>query len=170
MSEENKIMVIHNNGTDMDEAIDGVINDLANEEIISAYAGDYRNKIEYVVNEEKRTVTAILTGTQYLAAYPLERMNNGVDPVDGDIEALTVLMLPNKFVATVRCVPDDTFDVNVGMRLAKKKLLTKIDRQRSQAWYRYKELLESRIAATMHCIKKYYSGYVPKLKSSDLRK
>ena len=157
-------------GVEMNDIVTEVLDTVSDEGIISAYSGDYRNKIEYVVNEEKRTVTAILMGTKFLAAYPLERMNNGIDPVDGDIEALSVLMLPNKFVATVRCVPEDTFDEAEGKRLAKKKLLVKIDRQRSRAWYRYKELLQNRILAVERCIGKYYSDYTPKPKPRDFWK
>lgn len=119
------------------------------------------NMVDYVVNEEKRTVTAILCGTRDGARDLLRKMYNGQAPYAyGDAEVLIALELPNKFVATARCAEGDTFDVEVGKKLAKKKLLTKYDRARTKAWYRYRDIMEKRMDAAMRAIKKYYSDAV----------
>lgn len=79
--------------------------------------------IKYVVNEEKRTVTAILEGTQFDA---VNRINNRMHNTDWEINSYDVpdkFLMPNKFVTTVKCDERDEFDVKFGMERAKKVVL-----------------------------------------------
>lgn len=113
------------------------------------------SKFEFVVNEEKRTVTAIMTNTSNNARRCLFRMDNKAAFICG-----TELNLPNKIVATVHCAEEDEFDAEVGKRLAKKKAYIKFDRMRTKAFYRYREFLEKRIEGVNKAIKKFYSDAV----------
>lgn len=115
------------------------------------------NSIQYVINIDKGTVTAIMENCRLGAFDALCRCNNG-KPVMSccDIEAMELLMLPDKLVATVRCCPEDDFDVKIGKRLARKKLCAKFDRYRQRAWNKYHNLLMKRLRATSKCIDKHY--------------
>lgn len=76
--------------------------------------------IEYVVNEEKRSVTAILRGTKFDA---VNRINNRLRDTDWEIDpcgALDKFLMPDKFVATVKCDERDTFNEQFGRGRAKK--------------------------------------------------
>lgn len=79
--------------------------------------------IKYVVNEEKRSVTAILEGTKFDC---VNRINNKLHNTGWEIEKWSVpekYIMPNKFVATVHCDERDEFDVEFGKSRAKKIVL-----------------------------------------------
>ena len=79
--------------------------------------------IKYVVNEEKRTVTAILEGTKFDC---VNRINNKLHNTDWEIDKWDVpknLLMPEKFVATVRCDERDTFNAEFGKNRARKIVL-----------------------------------------------
>lgn len=79
--------------------------------------------IKYVVNEKKRSVTAILEGTQYDA---VNRINNRLHNTDWGIDvndSPEKFIMPDKFVATIFCDERDEFNVKFGKRRAKKVVL-----------------------------------------------
>ena len=79
--------------------------------------------IKYVVNESKRSVTAILEGTKFDC---VNRINNKLHNTKWEIDkwdAPKEYLMPEKFVATVRCDDRDTFDVEFGKNRAKKVVL-----------------------------------------------
>lgn len=79
--------------------------------------------IKYVVNEEKRSVTAILEGTKFDA---VNRINNRLRETDWEIDpygALSKFLMPNKFVATVKCDERDVFNEQFGRDRAKKVVM-----------------------------------------------
>ena len=79
--------------------------------------------IKYVVNEEKRTVTAILDGTKFDC---VNRINNKLHNTGWEIDKYDVqdkYLMPDKFVATVRCDERDEFNVDFGKSRARKIVL-----------------------------------------------
>lgn len=79
--------------------------------------------IKYVVNEEKRTVTAILENTQFDC---VNRINNKLHNTKWEIEkwnAPKEYLMPARFVATVHCDERDDFDAEFGKERAKKVVL-----------------------------------------------
>lgn len=78
--------------------------------------------IKYFVNEEKRQVIAVLENTRYDAINKIEKML-------GDTEFCFCggkkYLMPNEFRAVVQCDERDEFDPEVGMRIAKERILTR---------------------------------------------
>lgn len=75
--------------------------------------------IKYIIIQEKRTVKAILENTQYDAC-------NKISKMIGDAPFCAVsnkYLMPNRFVVEVPCDERDEFDVEFGMKRAKKILL-----------------------------------------------
>lgn len=76
--------------------------------------------IKYFVNEEKRQVIGLLEDTTW-DAY------NKISKIVRDTEFCVVpnkkYMMPHSFRAIVKCDPSDDFNVEEGMRIAKKRIL-----------------------------------------------
>lgn len=114
------------------------------------------SSIEYRVNPDKRTVTAIMSNTSFAAADALERHYNGKDTfVWADAELTCALEMPERLVVTVHCHEDDEFTPDEGIHQAKRKLCKKLDKERRKAWNRYKNVLVARLDAATKCILKY---------------
>lgn len=103
-----------------------------------------RNYIEYYVNEEKKTVTAVLTGVRKEMSSMFEKKfaNAGFSARRdtwflGGIEALPDAMkfIPDKIVATATCAPEDDFDVEFGCSLARMRLIEKLYKYRERVSY-----------------------------------
>lgn len=103
-----------------------------------------RNYIEYYVNEEKKTVTAVLTGVRQEMSGMFEKKfaNAGFSAHGnawflGRTEALSDVMkfVPDKLVATATCVPEDDFDVEFGCSLARMRLIEKLYKYRERVSY-----------------------------------
>lgn len=103
-----------------------------------------RNYIEYYVNEEKKTVTAVLTGVRQEMSGMFEKKfaNAGFSAhgnawfIDG-VGALPDVMkfIPDKIVATATCAPEDDFDVEFGCSLARMRLIEKLYKYRERVSY-----------------------------------
>ena len=87
-------------------------------------------EVKIIVNEEKRTVVAIATDCTGDAMNELLKCdsnahvllainvgNNSGRPLIADS-----ILLPDTFVGIAHCHPDDEFDVNVGRRIALRKM------------------------------------------------
>ena len=76
--------------------------------------------IKYFVNADKRQVVAVLENTKWDAC-------NKIDKMMADSEFCLVLVkkyiMPSQFKVTVTCDPRDEFDVEVGKKIAKQRLL-----------------------------------------------
>ena len=76
--------------------------------------------IKYFVNEDKRQVIAVLENTKWDACNKIEKMM-------ADTEFCLVIvnkyLMPNQFKVTVTCDPRDEFDVEIGKKIAKQRLL-----------------------------------------------
>lgn len=103
-----------------------------------------RNYIEYYVNEEKKTVTAVLTGVRKEMSSMFEKkfMNAGFSAYRnewflGRTSALYEAMktIPDKIVATATCAPEDDFDVEFGCSLARMRLIEKLYKYRERVSY-----------------------------------
>ena len=103
-----------------------------------------RNYIEYYVNEEKKTVTAVLTGVRKEMSRMFEKKfaNAGFsarsnDWFVGGTKALPDVMkfIPDKLVATATCAPEDEFDVEFGCNLARMRLIEKLYKYRDRVSY-----------------------------------
>lgn len=75
--------------------------------------------IKYVVIPKKNTVKAILENTEYDAYNKINKMMRDT----GFCVCSDKYRMPNRFVANVVCDPRDKFDVEVGKRIAKKRIL-----------------------------------------------
>ena len=103
-----------------------------------------RNYIEYYVNEEKKTVTAVLTGVRQEMSNMFEKKfaNAGFSALGnawllGRTKALPDVMkfVPDKLVATATCAPEDDFDVEFGCSLARMRLIEKLYKYRERVSY-----------------------------------
>lgn len=103
-----------------------------------------RNYIEYYVNEEKKTVTAVLTGVRKEMSRMFEKKftNAGFSALRDDwfidgVGALPDVMkfIPDKLVATATCAPEDDFDVEFGCSLARMRLIEKLYKYRERVSY-----------------------------------
>lgn len=103
-----------------------------------------RNYIEYYVNEEKKTVTAVLIGVRKEMANMFEKkfMNAGFSARRnewflGRTSALYEAMktIPDKIIASATCSPEDEFDVEFGCSLARMRLIEKLYKYRERVSY-----------------------------------
>lgn len=103
-----------------------------------------RNYIEYYVNEEKKTITAVLTGVRKEMANMFEKkfMNAGFSAYRNEWflnrdSALHEAMktIPDKIIASATCSPEDEFDVEFGCSLARMRLIEKLYKYRERVSY-----------------------------------
>lgn len=103
-------------------------------------------KIEYIVNEEKRTVVAMIRGFQkelrrLYSKYGMGNSyewNGALSPVCRKIERL-----PDVYRSVVKCDLRDEFDIEVGKKKAKERLLLKVNLARENYLFDiYREGLE----------------------------
>lgn len=86
--------------------------------------------IHYFVNSKRRSVIAVLKDTAHDEVNSLYR-KMGYGDLPWDVEKAAVM--PDSFRVEVVCSPEDEFDVEVGKRLAKKRILDNYDRSRKKA-------------------------------------
>ena len=76
--------------------------------------------IKYFVNEEKRQVIGLLDGTRWDAYNKISKM---ILETDFCVAPNEKYMMPNEFRTVVTCDPRDEFSVEVGMKIAKKRIM-----------------------------------------------
>jgi hypothetical protein len=76
--------------------------------------------IKYFVNEDKRQVIAVLENTKWDAFNKIEKMMADTEFCLVPCEKYT---MPSQFKVVVTCDPRDEFDVEVGKKIAKKRVL-----------------------------------------------
>lgn len=76
--------------------------------------------IKYFVNEEKKQVIGLLENTRWDAVNKIEKM---VSNTGFCVTLKKKYMMPSRFKVTVTCDPRDTFDPEIGKRIAKKRIL-----------------------------------------------
>ena len=87
--------------------------------------------IHYVVNENKKTVVAILDNSQRGIYNDITCTNDAINKVKKlgifplDYKEREILRMAPKYTAKTTCVEPDVFDVEKGKEIAKKKVLDK---------------------------------------------
>ena len=76
--------------------------------------------IKYFVNEEKRQVIGVLENTRWDAYNKISKM---IRDTDFCVAPNEKYMMPTEFKAVVQCDPKDEFNVEVGMNIAKQRIL-----------------------------------------------
>ena len=97
--------------------------------------------IRYFINEEKRTVTAIHDFGIRGDAFENILKADSATPIDIDWD-YSGLRIDDKVVAVAKCHPEDEFDVEKGIEVARKKLLQKYNRMKFKAIERYIKTLD----------------------------
>ena len=87
--------------------------------------------IKYFINEEKKQVIGVLSGTRWDAYNKIDKM---LRDTDFCVAAHKKYMMPDKYRVVVRCDDRDVFDPEVGKQIAKKRILK-----------RYYEALDKRV-------------------------
>lgn len=77
--------------------------------------------IKYYVNNEKRQVIGVLDGTRYDACDRIDKMLDNTTFASYNQKYL----MPSSFKAIVTCDPADEFDPNVGMEIAKRRIMAR---------------------------------------------
>lgn len=100
--------------------------------------------IKYIVNEEKKTVKAILKtvdrkGHNITSTDALRRLYKVVGHKNFDLDTHPFLKMPNQYTATVTCLEGDVFDEKTGKKLAAKKVKDKYYRGLDRRLVRYYE-------------------------------
>lgn len=87
---------------------------------------DMSENFEYFVDEEKRTVVAVLSLPPTCImeeACSIINKGTGSHFVIDDISFQTNMLIKGEYVGKAVCHPNDTFDIDKGMRIAKIKAL-----------------------------------------------
>lgn len=78
--------------------------------------------IKYYENPEKKTVYAVLEDTRYDAAMKIAKVLGCTKSLRFD---LNKYVMPDTFKACAKCHPDDEYNPEVGMQIAKERLMRK---------------------------------------------
>lgn len=102
--------------------------------------------IRYVVNEEKRTVTAILTGCECDAHQIIVKRHMTFKDCFADEDSILLgrALMADKIVAVAKCHPDDTFYEEAGKQVAREKLNKKYRKELVRAmknWEKYQFIM-----------------------------
>lgn len=76
--------------------------------------------IKYFVNEEKRQVIGLMENTRWDAVNKIDKMIRDTDFCFSPSEKY---MMPSEFRTVVTCDPRDEFNVEIGKKIAKQRLL-----------------------------------------------
>lgn len=94
--------------------------------------------IVYKVDKENMTVTATLSGTENDARNQISKQIGGEQNLSFGYTEDFDCKIPNQFEATVKCSPHDSFDEEIGKRLAKRRCMRKYYNSKDYAietWY-----------------------------------
>lgn len=84
--------------------------------------------IRYYVNEEKKTVAAVIDNcAEDAVADLMDKFSNSFMP------NLAMLIIPDTLKAKVKCHPDDEWNEEIGKQVAKEKLIKKYNRAKANA-------------------------------------
>ena len=91
--------------------------------------------IKYFVNEEKRQVIGLLENTRWDAMNKISKM---IRDTDFCVVPNEKYMMPSEFRVTVTCDKRDKFDIEIGKKIAKQRLLknyyTSLDKRVSKLY------------------------------------
>ena len=93
--------------------------------------------VHYNVIEDRKKVVASLTNCQDDAYYILRKhLPNGV------ILDKNYVKMPSTFKATAKCHPNDTFDADIGMEIARKRVVCKYNEALSRVLTNYVDSMD----------------------------
>lgn len=95
--------------------------------------------VEYIVNPEKRTVVAILKGTELDAHKAIVRQVGEADESFFGFNSNWTTLIPDCFVGKAKCDPRDEFSIDEGKKIAKARCMEKYYRAKDSAikqWYK----------------------------------
>lgn len=95
--------------------------------------------IKYYTNPEKKTVIAVLKGTEMDCINKIEKI---MGSVDWDFWASDKYMMPNCFRAVAKCAPEDEYDEEAGKALAKERVMRKYHKHFDMRWNKFKKNFE----------------------------
>ena len=101
---------------------------------------EYQEVVDFYINEEKRTVTAVLTVPSDIVVQEMMNIMNkasGTAFTTTDVVLKNGVLLNGTYRGTAHCHTDDTFDEEKGMRIAKLKAL--------KAYYKDRNVVSARL-------------------------
>lgn len=101
-----------------------------------------RDELQYIINEEKRTVTCIAWDCENDLIEHLLKKSSDSFTLDTLVHNYETLLLKHKYVGTAKCSPEDTFDVEIGKKIARAKMREKYTRDKFKAIDNFMFILE----------------------------
>lgn len=95
--------------------------------------------VQYNVDEKNRVVTASIHGTQLDCYRTVHKVLGSKYQLSGRIEK--ACLMPNVFEGVAHCHPDDTFDADIGKRIALSRLLKQYHKSRRKAYIKAHDFL-----------------------------
>lgn len=89
------------------------------------------SKITYYIDEEKKTVVAVMTDCEYDAIDILEKM--GIRSISHNSWSMDKFMINTTYRGKAKCSPDDEWDEEEGMCIARNRMLANYYRARTMA-------------------------------------
>ena len=103
-----------------------------------------KSKIQYYINKEKRTIAARMVDCQYDIIDILYKM--GIDRVFRANYRIEDFLIKDTYRGVAKCAPEDTWDEEVGKRIARNRLLKKYHKDKTRCLFEleaiYTEILE----------------------------
>lgn len=124
-----------------------------------------REDVKYFVNEEKRTVVAVLEGTECLFVDFMYE-NNGPLPYRDYYELDDRYSLPNRFVGIAKCSANDEWNEQLGKLIAFDRLKEKVNNSFIKCANKYIEDMDEAIDTFCRNTK----AYLVKLESNSDRR
>lgn len=108
----------------------------------------------YIIDTEAKTVTGYIEDL-FLRDFILYEVCNQLMSISPIAEIRKCLLIKDNISATVKCTPEDEFDVLVGVKIAKRRLTAKLNRARETALLKYYAYLNKQTLAVERLLKKY---------------
>lgn len=122
-----------------------------------------KSKIRYYIDEEKQTVVAVMDDCEYDAIDVLQKM--GIRNISYDGYNMNKFMMNPTYRGKAKCSPEDEWDEEYGMTLARNRMLENYYRSRAIALMKAETVLQnildeigSRIDYADYRCSKAYSG------------
>ena len=95
----------------------------------------FNNQLEYAINEDKGTVACYFKSNEPQDSIWFDILDNMLDTLNSPVDKLysphmmfmAIDEYPNKY-GLAKCLPDDTFDIEIGKRKAREQLRDRINR------------------------------------------
>ena len=100
-----------------------------------------KSKIRYYIDEEKRTVVAVMDDCEYDAIDVLQKM--GIRKITHDGYNMDKFMMNTSYRGKAKCSPDDEWDEKYGMALARNRMLENYYRGRAMALMKAETVLQN---------------------------